>query len=39
VPQLLKKANAWSDYCDSERPPLEAIAKLGRQRRALRTAA
>jgi bifunctional non-homologous end joining protein LigD len=39
VPQLLKKSKAWSDYCDSERPPLEAIAKLGRQSRALRTAA
>ena len=26
VPQLLKKSKAWSDYCDAERPPLEAIA-------------
>jgi bifunctional non-homologous end joining protein LigD len=38
VPELLKKSKAWSDYCDAERPPLEAITKLGRQGRALRAA-
>jgi len=38
VPQLLRKSKAWSDYCDGERPPLEAIAKLGRQRTVLRAA-
>jgi bifunctional non-homologous end joining protein LigD len=38
VPQLLKKSKAWSDYCDAERPPLEAIAKLDRQGRAPRAA-
>jgi len=27
VPQLLKKSKAWSDYCDGERQPLEAIAR------------
>jgi bifunctional non-homologous end joining protein LigD len=32
VPQLLRKSKAWSDYCDGERPPLAAIAKLGRQK-------
>jgi bifunctional non-homologous end joining protein LigD len=31
VPQLLKKSKAWADYCDGERPPLEAIAKLAKQ--------
>jgi bifunctional non-homologous end joining protein LigD len=31
VPQVLKKSKAWSDYCDGERPPLEAIAKLAKQ--------
>ena len=38
VPQLLRKSKAWSDYCDGERPALEAIAKLGRQRTVLRAA-
>jgi bifunctional non-homologous end joining protein LigD len=38
VPQLLRKSKAWSDYCAGERPPLEAIAKLGRQRTVLRAA-
>jgi bifunctional non-homologous end joining protein LigD len=38
VPQLLRKSKAWSDYCDGERAPLEAIAKLGRQITALRAA-
>jgi len=28
VPQLLKKSKAWTDYCDSERSPLEAMARL-----------
>ena len=31
VPQFLGKSKAWVDYCDGERPPLAAIAKLGRQ--------
>jgi bifunctional non-homologous end joining protein LigD len=30
VPQLLKKSNAWSDYCEGERSPLSAIASLAR---------
>lgn len=34
VPQLLKKSKAWSDYCDGERPPLEAIAKQTKLERA-----
>jgi bifunctional non-homologous end joining protein LigD len=38
VPRLLKMSNAWSDYCDAERPALEAIAKLQRQGKALRAA-
>jgi bifunctional non-homologous end joining protein LigD len=38
VPQLLRKWKAWSDYCDGERPPLAAIAKLGRQKTILRAA-
>ena len=38
VPQLLKKSKAWSDYCDSERPPLEAIAILAKQTRLNRAA-
>jgi bifunctional non-homologous end joining protein LigD len=38
VPQLLRKSKAWSDYCDGERPPLAAIAKLGRQKTILRAA-
>jgi bifunctional non-homologous end joining protein LigD len=29
VPLLLKKSKAWSDYCEGERPPREAIARLG----------
>ena len=28
VPQLLKKSKAWADYCEAERSPLEAIARL-----------
>jgi bifunctional non-homologous end joining protein LigD len=28
APQILKKSNAWADYCEAERPPLEAIARL-----------
>ena len=38
VPTLLKKSKAWSDYCDGERPPLEAIAKLAQQTRLRRAA-
>jgi len=38
VPQLLKKSKAWSDYCDGERPPVEAIAKLAQQARLGRAA-
>ena len=38
VPQLIKKSKAWSDYCDSERPPLEAIAILAKQTRLNRAA-
>lgn len=38
VPQLLRKSKAWSDYCDGERPPLAALAKLGRQKTVLRAA-
>ena len=35
VPRLLKKTKAWADYCDGERSPLEAIARLhGSGRRA-----
>jgi bifunctional non-homologous end joining protein LigD len=34
VPQLLKKSKAWFDYCDGERPPLEAIAKQAKLKRA-----
>ena len=34
VPQLLKKSKAWSDYCDGERPPLEAIARQAKLKRA-----
>jgi bifunctional non-homologous end joining protein LigD len=30
VPRLLKKSRAWADYCEGERSPLEAIARLGR---------
>jgi bifunctional non-homologous end joining protein LigD len=38
VPQLLSKSKAWADYCDGERSPLAAIAKLGRQSKILRAA-
>ena len=31
VPILLKKSKAWTDYCDSERPLLGAMTKLGKQ--------
>ena len=30
VPQLLNKSKAWSDYCEGERSPLEAIERLGK---------
>jgi bifunctional non-homologous end joining protein LigD len=32
VPRLLRRSKAWSDYCEAERPPLEAIAMLRKQR-------
>jgi bifunctional non-homologous end joining protein LigD len=32
VPALLRKTKAWADYCDAERPLVDAIAKLGRSR-------
>jgi bifunctional non-homologous end joining protein LigD len=38
VPQILKKSKAWSDYCDGERPLLEAMAKLAQQTRLGRAA-
>jgi bifunctional non-homologous end joining protein LigD len=38
VPQLLGKSKAWADYCDSERPPLAAIVKLGQKKTMLRAA-
>ncbi|MBR1153593.1 DNA ligase D [Bradyrhizobium sp. JYMT SZCCT0428] len=28
VPGLLKKSKAWSDYCEAERSPLDAMARL-----------
>lgn len=28
VPRLLKRSKAWTDYCEGERSPLEAIARL-----------
>jgi bifunctional non-homologous end joining protein LigD len=28
APPLLKKTKAWADYCDAERPLVEAIRKL-----------
>jgi bifunctional non-homologous end joining protein LigD len=31
VPQLLKKSKAWFEYCESERPLLDPIAKLARR--------
>ncbi len=30
VPQLLKKSKAWSDYCEAERSPLDAMSRLKR---------
>jgi bifunctional non-homologous end joining protein LigD len=38
VPGLLKKSKAWDDYCQAERPPLQAIANLARQCRLIRAA-
>ena len=38
VPQLLRKSKAWADYCEGERSPLEAIARL-RKPQVLRRAA
>lgn len=32
APRLLNKTKAWSDYCDSERPLADAIAKLGKMK-------
>ena len=35
VPPLLRRSKAWTDYCEAERSPLEAIARLhGSGRRA-----
>jgi bifunctional non-homologous end joining protein LigD len=35
VPHLLKKSKAWTDYCEAERSPLEALTRLhGSGRRA-----
>jgi bifunctional non-homologous end joining protein LigD len=35
VPRLLKKSKAWTDYCEAERSPLDAMARLlGSGRRA-----
>ncbi|MET3840492.1 DNA ligase D [Bradyrhizobium sp. OAE829] len=38
VPRLLRKSKAWADYCEGERSPLEAIARL-RKPQVLRRAA
>ncbi len=38
VPRLLRRSKAWSDYCQAERPPLEAIARLGKQPQIVRAA-
>jgi bifunctional non-homologous end joining protein LigD len=38
VPRLLRKSKAWADYCEGERSPLEAIARL-RKPEVLRRAA
>jgi bifunctional non-homologous end joining protein LigD len=38
VPRLLRKLKAWADYCEGERSPLEAIARL-RKPKVLRRAA
>jgi bifunctional non-homologous end joining protein LigD len=34
VPALLRKAKAWADYCDSERPLEDAIKRLGKMKQA-----
>ena len=34
APPLVKKLKAWADYCDSERPLEDAIAKLGKMKKA-----
>jgi bifunctional non-homologous end joining protein LigD len=38
VPELLHKSQAWADYCQAGRPPLEAIARLAKQSRLVRAA-
>src|SRR6202012_5983590 len=38
VPALLKKSKVWAGYCEAERPPLEAIARLTRRSRLVRAA-
>jgi bifunctional non-homologous end joining protein LigD len=38
VPELLKKSKACADYCQAERPPLEAIARLAKLSRLTRAA-
>jgi bifunctional non-homologous end joining protein LigD len=32
APDLLRKSNAWADYCDAERPLADAIKTLGKRR-------
>lgn len=34
VPELLKKSNAWQDYCDGQRPLEQAIKRLAKSRKA-----
>jgi bifunctional non-homologous end joining protein LigD len=34
VPGLVARSSAWSDYCDSERPLLDAVKRLSRPKRA-----
>lgn len=34
VPGLLKESTAWRDYCDGQRPLEQAIARLGKSRKA-----
>jgi bifunctional non-homologous end joining protein LigD len=34
APGLIARSSAWKDYCDSERPLLEAVKGLGAHKRA-----
>jgi bifunctional non-homologous end joining protein LigD len=34
APGLIARSSAWKDYCDCERPLLEAVKGLGKRRRA-----